>query len=279
LYSECIEEAATMRRVGPVVILVLCFPLFSSAATDILQQLGLTKDEAAAEVVAAFATGGVSYDRVGRAFKATTPGVRAVMVEQVLSWTKAYVSSPQFGRHYAVWREQQKPQRPDDLPTADEELAKIDAERKAHLDELKKSITNYPAEYRAVAEESYRAALVIYKESDTPQHRQMMRQIFQEDRVARQTANERGHEQAMRRWSETYPATPEKLVRQRLEEFLARTEGVDFDAKLVSSGGVRTFAKPEYERKPSEWKLAYRTGREPTERARSFAQAWLKELR
>jgi hypothetical protein len=266
-----------MRRV--VFAVLLAIPLISLASGDILQQLGVKRDDASTAVVEAFADGGVNYSLVERPFKAATPALRATMVEQVLVWTKGYVSSPQFGKQYVAWRERQKPQKPDDLPTADEELAKIDAERKAHLDELKKSIAMFPAEHRAVAEEAYRAAVAAYKDSDTPQQRQMMRRMFQEGRDAEQNANQLRYEQAVRNWSDKHPPTHEGLIKLRLREFLATTANVDFDAKLVTSSGIRRFADPEYEKKPWEWKLAFRTGREPTERARAFAQAWLNELR
>lgn len=43
--------------------------------------------------------------------------------------------------------------------------------------------------------------------------------------------------------------------------------------------GKLRFVKPEYERKSSEWKLAYRAGKASTEKARAFAAAWLAELK
>jgi hypothetical protein len=106
-----------------------------------------------------------------------------------------------------------------------------------------------------------------------------MRRMFQEGRDAEQKANQLRYEQAVRNWSEEYPSTHEGLIKLRLQEFLATTANVDLDAKLVTSGGIRRFANPEYEKKPWEWKLAFRTGREPTERARAFALGWLHELR
>ena len=50
---------------------------------------------------------------------------------------------------------------------------------------------------------------------------------------------------------------------------------IDFNAKLNGT----TFVSPDYEAKSSNGKLAFRAGRETTERARAFAQRWLAELK
>ena len=79
-------------------------------------------------------------------------------------------------------------------------------------------------------------------------------------------------------WQQNYPLDPAPLIAKRLHDFLAQTADVDFDAKLVSGDGGRVFAKPEYEARSPQWKMAYRAGREATTAARSAASAWLKEL-
>lgn len=61
-------------------------------------------------------------------------------------------------------------------------------------------------------------------------------------------------------------------------EFLEATSDVDYDAKLVSRGGKMRFANEDYESKSANWKLAYRAGREATEKARAFASVWFAEL-
>jgi hypothetical protein len=68
------------------------------------------------------------------------------------------------------------------------------------------------------------------------------------------------------------------LVARRLQEFLAVSKDVDFDAKLVPSGRLMRFADPRYEEKPPVWKLCSRAGREVSAAARGAVQAWLKAL-
>lgn len=71
---------------------------------------------------------------------------------------------------------------------------------------------------------------------------------------------------------------PKAQLAKRLEAFLAATADVDFAAATRQSGGLKMFEKPEYESKPSEWKMCYRAGKETTEALRAFAQGWLEEL-
>ncbi|WP_461104697.1 hypothetical protein [Spirosoma koreense] len=68
------------------------------------------------------------------------------------------------------------------------------------------------------------------------------------------------------------------LLKKRLQDFIALTESVDFEARLVPMGRKQAFANPVYERKPAEWKFLYRLGKEPVAEARLFAQQWVADL-
>ena len=127
-----------------------------------------------------------------------------------------------------------------------------------------------PAEYRKMAMEGYKAAVDSLKKMDTPEFRKMERQGIEMQRQQ----EDRNHTDRIAEWEKAYPEDPKELVQTRLEDFLARTDDVDFAATLNG----RKFANAAYERKPEEWKLAYRAGKEPTEKARAFAEAWLKEM-
>ena len=57
------------------------------------------------------------------------------------------------------------------------------------------------------------------------------------------------------------------------------TEDVDYSAELkAGDNGLKIFVNPAYERKPAEWKLAYRAGKPATDALRAAAEKWLKEL-
>jgi hypothetical protein len=68
------------------------------------------------------------------------------------------------------------------------------------------------------------------------------------------------------------------LLKKRLTEFVDVASTVDFAAQTTGEGRNRKFIKPEYEQKPSEWKILYRLGKAPTTTALDFALQWLKEL-
>ncbi|MBD2753642.1 hypothetical protein [Spirosoma validum] len=68
------------------------------------------------------------------------------------------------------------------------------------------------------------------------------------------------------------------LLKKRLQDFIALSESVDFDARLVPMGRKQAFANPVYERKCAEWKFLYRLGKEPVAEAQLFARQWLTDL-
>ncbi|RDB03607.1 hypothetical protein DVG78_23175 [Runella aurantiaca] len=69
------------------------------------------------------------------------------------------------------------------------------------------------------------------------------------------------------------------LLRQRLKNFIALCDDVDFNAQLRPAGRKQEFIQPAYQRKPAEWKFLYRLGKTPVMEARAFAQEWLTDLK
>lgn len=259
-----------MKRIVGAVLCAAVTLTGAAGAGDVLSDLKISKKDAAAEAVQSITGGQVNTWRVRSVFKAASPSMRAALVEQTLIWTKAYVNSAQFAKDYAAYREQARPQPPERTMTVDQELAQRKKEREEQLAEAKKNVAEMPAEYRKAAEEGYKAAAASMKQLDTPEFRKIERQGLEMQRKQ----EDENHEEQLAEWEERYPADPKELVKARLEQFLEATEDVDFDAQLNG----RKFADKQYERKPQEWKLAYRAGKEPVEKARAFAEAWLKEL-
>lgn len=264
-----------MKRLIPAVLLSSLTTFVALGAGDVLQQLNVSKADAGKEVVESFAYGYVNVSRVRNVFRSASPSARAAMVEQALAWTKAYVSSPQFAKAYAEHREASKPIADEQQTTSiDEELKQRRAQRAAELAEAKKNVAEMPAEYRKAAEEGLKAAEAAAKQYDTAEFRKMERDALVMER--QQAAGD--YKEQLEKWENDLPADPKALVRKRLQEFLDATADVDFDAKLVAKNGKQRFANAAYEQKPSEWKLAYRAGREATAAARTFAEEWLGEL-
>jgi hypothetical protein len=60
---------------------------------------------------------------------------------------------------------------------------------------------------------------------------------------------------------------------------LNKTADIDYAAELKDGyKGKKVFVNPTYERKPAEWKLAFRAGKAATDAIRAAAVQWLKEL-
>jgi hypothetical protein len=84
------------------------------------------------------------------------------------------------------------------------------------------------------------------------------------------------HDSTSAKEAATLDKDPNVTVRRRLQQFLAETAGIDYDAK--TSGPSHVFTDAGYESRPPLWKMGYRAGREATEAARAFAKEWMEEL-
>ncbi len=262
-----------MKRV--LLMLTLSLAVVASGAEDLFKQLGVTRSDASKEVIASFVSGAVPAASLRTAVKPLSGTARAAVVTQVLDWTKSYVSSPQFDKDYASYRSDQKP-----APVA--EASAIDAlqrdrreQRRVDMEEARKGIADLPAGERKTAEDALQDAAkqLAELENSTDFLKNERDGIDAEFREAKEK-----YDDDLRQWQSAYPANPRGLIVQRLREFLAASESVDFDAKLVAKGGRMRFVEQKYEHSPEEWKLCYRAGRETTDVARTFARNWLAEL-
>jgi len=258
-----------------VILLSLCLALAAGAAEDVLKQLGVSRSDATKEVIRSFVTGHVPTASLRATFKPLSGSARAALVTQVLAWTKSYVSSPQFDQDYASYRGDQKPE-----PIAGDRA--VDAlqrdrreERRVDMEEARKGIAELPASERKIAEDALRDAEAQLAElENNPEFLKNERAgIDAEFRDAREK-----YDDDLKQWKAAYPTNPRGLIVQRLREFLAASEAVDFDAKLVAKSGKMRFVEQKYESASPEWKLCYRAGRGATDAARSFAKEWLAEL-
>lgn len=88
-------------------------------------------------------------------------------------------------------------------------------------------------------------------------------------------------EEQKRKWEDEAPVDPNTAIKKTLKNFLEATNNVDFDAttKLNPKNNHYVFVNPTYEKKDLQWKACYRAGKELTDATRSFAIAWLSELK
>lgn len=242
---------------------------------DVLAKLSLEPAGARAGVLDALSSGSVYSYEAAVAFKALPLASRAAIVRAGLDWVKAYVGTTEFKQTYLALREQNKPQPPEARPAADEQTKQMKAEMEQSIAEIRKNMAAMDAETKKAMEDSIKAmrAQMEHMEND-PQQKEMMRQMA-EMTIAE---DKKRHEEELREWEQRYPADPRALIRKRVKDFLAMSADVDYAAKLLPRRELLVFANEDYERKPPEWKLCFRAGREATEAARAFAKAWLAEL-
>jgi len=243
--------------------------------SDVLTKLHLTPAAAKEGALDTLFSGSVFNDAAFKAFKALPPSGRAAVVRSGLTWIKTYTQSAEFKAAYAKAREEEKPEPPEAVPSADETLKKQKAEFEKQVAEMRKNMAGLDAETRKTMEEAIKQmqAQMAAMEKD-PQQKEMMRQMVE----MQKEENKNQYAEQLKVWEENYPADPRLLIKRRIEEFLELSGDVDYSAKLVPSGSVMRFADAEYEGKPSAWKLCFRAGKETTEAAREFARAWMAEL-
>jgi len=204
-------------------------------------------------------------------FKTLPVDDRADVVRSLALCMQAYYQSDEFKADYAKIRLERKPQPPTYDKTPEQEVDESIADSKKQMAEARTSLLPMlPQANRAEVEQSYRGN---EKMLDDPTMRQYRLTGVQAERAERQA----DYEKALQTWEQTFPEDPKTIIVQRLKDFIALADSIDFDAQLVVKDGRKTFANPEYESKPSEWKWAFRTGRASVAAAREIAANWLAE--
>ncbi len=243
--------------------------------SDVLAKLSLEPTAAKTSFLDSLASGSVYHYEAAEAFKALPLASRAAIVRAGLGWVKAYAGMAEFKEAYLALREHNKPQPPAARPAADEQTKKMRAELEQNIAEMRKNMAAMDAETKKAMEAAIQEmrAQMERMEKD-PQQKEMMRQA-----VEMSSAEDKERYAAeVKAWEQRYPADPRRLIKKRINEFLAASSGVDYAAKLLPSGDKMIFANDEYERKAPEWKLCFRAGKEASEAARAFATSWLAEL-
>jgi hypothetical protein len=250
---------------------------FSAAQndSDILVKLGLEPATAKESIMASLASGSVYNYEAIEAFKSLPASARATIVQAGLNWIKAYVGTAEFKTAYQKFRNGKKPEAPAARPSADEALKKQKADFEKQIAETRKSMAALDAETRKTMEaniQQMRSQLEAMEKD--PQQKVLMGQMTEMARAE----DKKRYEEQLKTWEEKSPTDPRVLIKKRINDFLAASADVDFSAKLTPCGEKMVFAREDYERKSTEWKVCFRAGREATEVARAFAKSWLAEL-
>ena len=257
-----------------VVSIVLFAVTLGAGIDDYLADMKSTKKQVEDFIQSNFRYGSFSYPS---ACSIVPSNKRAALVRAVGEYARTFVESATFKKIYDDFREEQKPRAPEPMPMMADSRKKQLAEMKAALAEQEKAAAKAPADQQAMYKDilaSLRKTVKDFENADTSQDAEMDKYMQDANRTATEDYGKK-----LAEYERDYPkGDPRPLVKKRLQTFLEATKNVDFNAKLVKKDRMMIFAKEEYENKDSNWKLAFRAGKEATDAGRAFAQEWLKGL-
>ena len=257
-------------------------------AEDILKELGLEKEMAEEYISGNFFNGSIQIYKTDQML-AMSQTKRAALVKPIGEYIKAYVTSPVFA---AKFEEERKSFMGLDMmeaaPSREEMIEQFLQQLKKDEAEIVQAMKNASGSEKVELEKAMkqvREAQTALKDSKHPLHKKyfdLMKEEMMPDKSAfryEDPAEVKAAEEAMKNIEiETFPSTPQELIKKRLKEFIEISGSVDFNAKLEKRGGISYFVDPRYEQKDHTWKLIFRCGKEVILPARTFAQQWLALL-
>jgi hypothetical protein len=269
-----------------LVILILCFLTLAMKTKekfdDIWQQLGLTLPNAQKNINNSFFAGQLYYFDAKNA-KNVVMGDRVAVVNQLVTYAKKYVNSQEFKIAWQEYQNKKSEVIRRGLPRKPEAktLESIKEEEKLLLEKrLSATETNLNSSNENVKKAATIQVANIKKEIqalDDPNNPVIKRKRDMADRNYQYQL--KVYNDAMQNFEAKYPSDPKPVLKQRLQEILSITADVDYAAELREGNkGEKVFVNADYEKKPSEWKLAFRAGKTATDAVRAAAQQWLKEL-
>lgn len=259
-------------------LLLFSFVASTNIGDEVWKQLGLNKQQGTEGVYRSF-TGGYLYHYEARNATNIATGNRLAVAKDLLDYTKQYLSSEAFKKAYEVERRQAKPEKPEIKPVRTKaEIQKEEIEKmEKSLKDSEKNMKDFTPEMKKGLEPVIEMLKKTIKEYQDPNH-QYFESLMLYDKYQNE-ANEKRYAENMLKWQQNYPADFTPIIKERLTTFLERTKDVDFTAALKTVYNKKKFVNPDYERKPVEWKQAFRAGKDVTEYAREFAKKWLAELK
>lgn len=261
------------------IVTIVAFSLLSFKTRSLLpsvwSQLGISENTGMTNIKKSFLEGYL-YSYGASAAKKVAVGDRIAVANDVLLYAKQYVGSEAFRTEYEKARTLNTPARPAGPKSKDQIQAEQLATLRKTLEDTEKSMKTLPEDLKSGLGEVEQMLKDQIKEMEDPDN-EMLALFAEGERMSHQNAMQQ-YELAMSGWRKKFPEDPKAMIRHRLEQFLELTADVDYSAALKEEYGLKKFVNATYERKPDEWKMAYRCGKPVVEFTRSFAKQWLTEL-
>ena len=238
-------------------------------------QLGISEVRGTENIRKSFLEGYL-YSYGASAAKKLAVGDRVAVTNDVMAYAKSYVATPEFQDAYKQVRDQQRPVPPPPAKTKEEVQAAQIAAIEKSLAETEKGMKAMSADMQ----ESMKDVIKMFNDQlddfKNPES-EMLKYMVEGEKFNHQAATQT-YETNLATWKQAYPENYQMMIKARLEKFMAVTADVDYNAAVHEEYGLKKFNNAAYEKKPEEWKMAYRAGKPVVDAAREFASAWLKEL-
>jgi hypothetical protein len=243
--------------------------------TDFWQILGTDKQSGTMNIKESFLGGYLQHAGASNLKKIVT-GDRVAVTQDLLAYTKQYVSSEVFVKAYSAERERVKPVAPAPAKTADQVRKEFIESTQAGIDNMEKFMKTADASMKKSAQEGLDQLKQSLKDYQDPNNELIKMSVT--GNKMQYDAQVKEYNEKLSTWETKYPADVKSFVKARLQQLLAITKDVDFNAQLTERNGRRYFANAAYEHKNGNWKMAFRAGKEVTTAVRAFVQQWLTEL-
>lgn len=258
---------------------VAAFGLLSFKApihyTDFWLQLGTDKQSGTYSIRESFLGGYLQYGGT-RSAKNLLTGDRVAVTKDLLAYTKEYVQSDAFVKEYNNTRAYNKPKPPAPAKTADQIRKENIDSNKEGIANLEKTMKTADADMKKMLQGSLDMLKQSLKDYEDPNSELVKMSVHGEQTQYEWRVN--NYQEDLKKWELKYPAEAKIMVKKRLQQLLDITKDVDFNAQLTERNGRKYFVNSVYEKKSSNWKLAYRAGKDVTGAVRAFALQWLAEL-
>ncbi len=274
----CLRVCITLLVLCTLSLFLFSFVTATKMGDELWKQLGVNKQQGHEGIYRSF-TGGYLYHYDARNVKNIALGNRLAVAKDLLGYARQYISSEAFKKEYALERKNAMPAGPEAKPVRTKQQV-----QKEEIEKTEKSIREMEKSLKVLEGDMKKSLLPVLdmmkktlKEYQDPNHKYFESLVLY-DKMENERAAER-YQYDMKKWKENYPEDFTPVIKERLQKFLELTKDVDFNAELKTSYNLKRFVNPVYERKPTEWKQAYRAGKEVTEYARAFAEKWLSEIK
>ena len=257
-------------------VILLCSAAFTVRVLSILEQLKIAEQDAKEYIFSDFTEGSLQFP-YSEVLKTLAINKRADAVKQIGEYIRKYTESPEFQKAFQAARDNMtadsKPVKKTKEQLLQEKIESLRQDIRTTEEDMKSARGDMKKLYEETLKQQ-RENLAALENPFHPKHKMYVADLveFYEEEHKESTA---GQDNA----PINFPETARELVKLRLKEFLALTADIDWNAKLVTSGGFKKFADPALEAKGTEWKRCFRTGKETITAAREFAQGWLASMK